>query len=900
MISLITAAHGARGRRQSLFERIIRLQPAKDFSSIIFLVPNSFTASLIKREFYHHIRASLNCRAFIPFETITIHQLALEINRRFVKKHTISDRAVTLILDSLIRDGSLGLAVHLADLNKKLWHFLPDRNVEDVMKEACEMIFDEKTASRVEQAFRRIQECRSIMNQEGAADPAETIYNAVPYIGQHLKDRILIIDGFIDPTPLEKEFIAAAISSSSRTIAAASERTPLLPFLNSRFPEATKERLTGSPRTQEPAYYEYPSPEDEVDGLAALVKRALLDGCRPWEITVTFPGFSYYLPMAMRVFKREGIPVNVPAQPLTLNPRAVLIEDILSCLEEDYPRISMLSVLTSPLFPAMPELLRDRAVSLSYRGGIIKGRESWLSIKETLLNLSHEKPDETSVKLYSEFASSLKAVINDMEKIRAKASADGFAEALEEWLQEMGFFDSASLDADPAAEETAKLIRNSLNELALTAGILKSSNPEGHQRSPAAYLRFMLSDASVKSEDPDGINIIPYELAAIAEPRIIFTGGMTEEAFPSRPKIDPLLPEKVKKALGLPDLEYYLERQMRYFDRLLNEPELEPVFSCPAAEGDKIFLPSPCLDWNRAMRPPEPPVKTNRKGGWPAAEDEILWKAVTFTDKKAAYAFSKRLNEIIRKGISVTDIDYFRKCPLRFYVEKMLGVEAEQPPRFEVQSRLWGSIAHRTMELLYKDGDLPVEAIGDRIMQCLQNSLQDFPIWPFWRKVAIDIFLNLINPLKAQELQIRQMGFVPSMTEERLTGQLGQWRLKGKIDRIDSSTGNAAGAVLLLDYKTGSPDNRSLQLPLYAFLWRQRNESQVKAAGFYSLKEGRIHWQPRRGSDMDRFIQDAVSTAEDIMREIQEGRFPPGPARTGECRYCGHGPLCSREQQEDE
>jgi RecB family exonuclease len=899
MISLISVATGARDRRRSLFDKITRLRTARDFSSLTFLVPNNFAASLIKREFYHHIRSSLKIRAFIPFKTITIQQLAMEINRLYLQRQTLSDRSVALILDSLIENGGLGLAAHLSDLNKKLRHFLPDRDLDEVMKEACGAIFDEKTAARVEQAFRQIQSCRNIVNLAGASDPAETVSNAIPFLGQHLNERILIIDGFIDPTPLERQFISEAISSNSQAIAVAFESTPFLSFLKGRYPHATEERLSGTPRPPEPAYYEYPSPEDEVEGMAEFVKRAIIDGCRPWEITVTFPGLSFYLPMAMRIFQREGIPVNVPAQPLARNGLAVLTDAILTCLEEDYPRIDMLSVMTSPHLRSMPELLRDRAVSLSYRGGIIKGKESWLSIKETLLNLSHEEPDETSVELYAEFATSVRTLIKDMETIRDEASSSGFAAALEAWLQKMGFFDAPSLHADPEAAEAARLIRDSLSELSLAAGIIESSQTQRSLRRPAEYLRFLLGDATIKSDEPDGVNIIPYELAAIAGPRLLLTGGMTEEALPSRPRIDPLLPENVKRALGLPDLEYYLTRQRRYFLRLLNEPELEPVFSCPAAEGDKIFLPSPYLDWKSPLKPPGQAVAECSIGN-KADGDAILWKSLAFTDKKGSSTFSKRLNVIMRKGISVTDIDYFRKCPMRFYVEKILGIEADQPPRFEVQSRLWGSIAHRTMELLFKDGDVPAEELGERIMRCLKSSFQEYPIWPFWRKVAIQIFSKLIIPLKEQELKIRRMGFAPSMTEERLKGLLGRWRLKGKIDRIDRKDGDADDAVMLLDYKTGSPDNRSLQLPLYAFLWQQLNESPVAVTGFYSLREGRIHWQPKRSMDMEAFIQEAVGTASDILQEINGGFFPSRPAQTGECRYCWHSPLCNREEQGNE
>jgi hypothetical protein len=258
----------------------------------------------------------------------------------------------------------------------------------------------------------------------------------------------------------------------------------------------------------------------------------------------------------------------------------------------------------------------------------------------------------------------------------------------------------------------------------------------------------------------------------------------------------------------------------------------------------------------------------------------------------------------------VTDIDYCRKCPYRFYIEKVLGLEIEEPPRYEVEARLWGSLAHKTMEHIFRQGDIEIEHLEERLFQALDAGLQQFPVGDFWLGVARDIFKRLLPGLQELETERKRQGYRPLMIEQKLSAEINGMKLKGKIDRVDIKhesgvrgqgsddarrTTIDGDTVILLDYKTGNIDRDSLQLPLYALMWREKYSEPIEKVGYYSLKEAVINWYPGKAG-MDAYMSNAFTIAEAVVRNMRDGYFPAEPFSLSECRYCGHGPLCEMKK----
>jgi len=885
---------GARKKKEATFNEIVTLCPGNDYSRVVYLGPDATFLSNVKKLFYRHITKSDDRAAYIPFQAVTIRQLSHDLHEAFGQNEIISDEIRTLLLLQLLEDGNLGYARLLSGLLNKIRHYIPDRDLIDIRAETGRLIFEEKARDRALSAFDTLQAYEDLLGEKEYIDTEKLLQAAIKLIDKHFAAALLVIDGFHDPTPLEKAFISTLIGRSENVLILAEERGSLTGIIENVRPFTVTTLRSSSERTGS-GYYVYPSIEDEVEGIAKSIRSLLLQGTAPWEITLSFPGLSKYLPMVRRVFNRHCIPLSIGEYPLSGTKPVVAINEIIACVEDDYPRTDLLSIIMSPLFTAIPAIVKEQSVNLSYRAGIIKGKESWLSIEKIIANEAGGLSDEESAQI-EEFQKGVNKVVGLIESIKNATNLSMYIGALLSALEGTGFFEGLSSSESDNSEAIAGKISRLFDELQHFA----SNNNLPDKVHPGAYLRFVLESLRNSDIGANGVRVISYEQASGIETEYLFFGGMVEGEFPAKPPIDPIMPEQVKKALGMPYLEYYLKRQREYFNRIVNVAEKPPYFSCPSAEGETIYLPSPFLNWNQSLRPVELDIFSEEevlvREGEIRGDDtklKVLWDGMPDLNTNSLTL----INEKLRGYLNVTDIDAYRKCPLRFYIERFLRLETDEPPRFEVEARLWGSLAHMVMEQLFKDGDLEIDNLDGRLFQSLETSLKQFPIDDFWRNVAKEIFRNLLPKLKKQEYDLRMKGFGPVMVEKKLTADINGLKLKGKIDRIDKRQGSrekAGSSVMLLDYKTGNIDSDSLQMALYVVMWRENSADPVEKAGYYSLKEGNIMWFPKK-NDMEEYINEKLAVTEELVGNMRRGYFPPEPYRDAECRYCSHSTLCIRK-----
>ncbi len=925
---LFIVPSGAKKRRDAIFKEIVSRHTGNDYSSVRYLTPNNFVITEAKSAFYSFIQARDKRSAFVPFQFQTIRQYAEDLYESCGESGIVSDRLRVLILTEITGEKSVGYPTILADLLKKIIHYLPDRDLASLRKEIKHLIFEEKAADRALGAIKILQEYEGLLRRKNLIDREGVLRKAVVRRALNVErsntndDSTLIIDGFFDPTPLELQIIDTLMSNAETVFILAEERTGMFNYIKSRQREMTVKKMNAPVPRETAFFYSYPSIEDEVEGIAKSIKKLIMEGTKPWDITVCFPVLSRYLPMVRRTLYKHGIPAGIGEYSMSSSRPFIALGEMITCIEEDYSRNDFLSFLTSPHFPAIPEVIKERAVSYSYSAGVIKGKDAWLSIKDTLLNAPRTRFSDDDMKLIEKFQTGIDQLVDTFERLKQVKESMPFIDAFESALSQLGFFESMvrpGFGAD--GEKSLDKIKRQFSEFRYFAGLHKDTIP--YVNSPVFYLKYFLSSISGSEENRDGIRVISFELAAGCETKVLFFAGVREGDFPSRPGIDPILPENVKKELGIPHLEFYLRRQKRYFERLLNVSSRDPYFSCPAADGDKVFLPSPFLDWEKSVSPPELAIFTDeealiREGAIKLSSQglKIFHDRDMFRTREAFSLLTGRVTAITKGFFSVTDIDFYRKCPLRYYIERILGLEIIIPPQFEIEARLWGNLAHKTMEYVFMDGGIEPEDLDREIPEGLAKSLKQFPIGDFWARVAKEIFLKLLPAIKEQEADIQMQGFSPFRTEEKLKGEIGSLRLRGKVDRVDIKGVDAtklrgkgsrsdqapaqsledaqSDSVILIDYKTGNIDRDSLQLPLYAAMWQESFSEPVEKLGYYSLKEGKVTWYPGKKVTLQEYVESAVQDAEELSKQIRKGVFTPEPFKADECRYCYHESLCNK------
>jgi len=917
---------GARDKKTVIFKEIVSRCPGSDYSSVLYLTPSVFGQREAGRQFFSYQKSSLGEKVYIPFRSLSLKNLCAELYEVYGKEEIISGFIEPLVLCEILGEKNIGHAHLLSGLLGKIRHYILDKELNLIKEDIKSHIFEEKTMERAVRSIEILEAYEKELKDKGLIDFDGAVRKSISFVRENVSPPILVLDGFFDPTPLELEVIRALIERSDKVYALVEEGAEFLKFFESCETKFRGKRLRSSHHRKAAGYYPYPSMEDEVDGIAKGVKGLIFEGARPNQITVSFPVLHKYLPMLKRVFQKYGIPTSIAEYGLSHSKPVVVLEEMIISIEEDYPRDEFLSFLISAYFPGIPEILKEWAVYFSIRAGIVKGRRAWLCIRETLLNSADEVISAEEKEILDEFQLKIKQIINILEKLKQQKAIPSFIDELESILNRFGFFDDKLRERrDFSGGDLAVHYRDDITremdrlffELRQFSRLYDTA--EAGIETMGFYLRQMLKGLKGSDESIDGVRVVPFELAAGLESRAIFFGGMVENDLPSRPDIDPILPERVKKELGLPFLEYYLDRQKRYFKRILNVSSHDPYFSCPLADGDKIFLPSPFLDWERSLNPRVLNISTEeeilvREGAFKKRDfSEMLWAGISFRiDPDDPYQDGelpqdKKIKDILAQKFGpktffrVTDIDTYRQCPLRFYIERFLCLEREEAPKFEVEARLWGRLAHKTMEYLYKDGDIELKDIDKRLFKGLEKSLNEFPIGDFWAKVAREVFQGLMPRLKEQETDIRLKGFIPYMVEMPIKVRINSLGIKGKIDRIDRerrkmderrrTKDEGKNQVRLLDYKTGSSDRDSLQLPLYACMWQKENAESVEKTGFYSLKDGSIEWFPKK-QGMEEYMKNALMHTEEIVRHMRKGIFEPVPFNHGQCRYCNHSALC--------
>jgi ATP-dependent helicase/DNAse subunit B len=281
--------------------------------------------------------------------------------------------------------------------------------------------------------------------------------------------------------------------------------------------------------------------------------------------------------------------------------------------------------------------------------------------------------------------------------------------------------------------------------------------------------------------------------------------------------------------------------------------------------------------------------------------------------------------------IRVTDIDSYRTCPRKFFIEKVLKLEPSEIKEYEVEASLLGTIAHEIMQALISTPFADLDDLGVKAEAIINKLISDKPVEDYWKKVIKDTFLSILPDIYKLESKLKDEGYSFLGAEVPVEGEIIKGiKLRGKVDRVDkkvqSSKFKVQGSkdskpdtrhpslvtdeVELIDYKTGATQlsgpriitkGASLQLFLYAVLMESIG-AKVERVGIYSLKDVTLSWIPgRNDSKNGRTIQDYIEASlrflEETVLKLRSGDFSASPLNEQTCRNCPERPYCPYTQK---
>lgn len=917
-----------RGSTEVLLNASVNEIRGSDYSTILYIAP---TPRKVRdaQEIFHKIKGG----HYIPPQMFTIKQLSKRLYSLYGNKHAIFRQIIPVMLAQISSKG-IGFASVISDFISEIKQYHPGKGIEVVEKELRDAFRDlgipEEVSNRAMEAVKVFKTYQMILEKENILDEDDVMALCPLLIQEHkLSPDVLILDQFYELTGSEKSILIPLMRNAGNTLVSIPYDDNLLEitesyaaFINNNF--IVEESLLSTDRKITTLCYQpYPSIEDEVEGIARNIKHYFISRkiTDLEKVTIAFPRLSEYEDIVGRVFSRYGIPYTISSSRPAGRSRAFL--DLLALLEsivDDYPRLLFSKFLTSPHFKNIPSSLREEIPMLSLTSGIIKGKEAWLNLSETV---SRQRSAVNGFQ--TEIEKALRWVFKKLvrlESIRNNGAYGEYHKVIDKLLDDFGFSDVGDL-AGELQEEILEVCK-SLSILDTIGPWYPASQRNRSSSSLHQYidaLRYILNTTDREREGV-GVRVMSlFEMRGV-EAEFLYLGGLKEGDLPTKPDMDYILPDRVRTQLGLINLKRYLLLQKFLFFRTIKSARNFSL-SYPVMEGDRFFLPSPLLPWNGERQ--------ERVAGIFSKEEELLRKGI-----KPLSSYITQIegvnNEFIRNKfggnshINVTDIDYYRSCPRKFLIEKLLHLEPLEIKEYKVGAMLLGNIVHEIMQFLLTMSFTDVEDLKAKAEKTISKILSVKPLEQYWKNLILDSFLSIVPEIYVLENNLIDDGYSFMKAEVPVEGEILRGiKLKGKIDRIDKKVQSSKSEVQsldnhkfvtshsslvtdvieLIDYKTGMTQLRgtqimtkgaNLQLFLYAALMKLLKFN-VERVGLYSLKDVHLSWVPGKSDKkhkrtIEDYIEVSLRFLEETVSRMRAGDFSASPLDEQTCRTCPERPYC--------
>ncbi len=209
------------------------------------------------------------------------------------------------------------------------------------------------------------------------------------------------------------------------------------------------------------------------------------------------------------------------------------------------------------------------------------------------------------------------------------------------------------------------------------------------------------------------------------------------------------------------------------------------------------------------------------------------------------------------KHTSVSQVEEFAACPMKFFFKRKLKIEKRKASRKDLEANVKGTIIHKIFEDYYTklvreySLKLPIKEKQKLILEISNNIFKSFE--ESYDNLYIDILKDKVNsglgdePKKGILYRVLEIdeeriasGWLPSEFELSFEYEIDGFKFNGVIDRIDLKEDR----FQIIDYKTGGIKDTddikaglSFQLPVYIKAYQGKTEKIPDSSGYYALKD---------------------------------------------------------------
>lgn len=483
--------------------------------------------------------------------------------------------------------------------------------------------------------------------------------------------------------------------------------------------------------------------------------------------------------------------------------------------------------------------------------------------------------------------------------------SSGIAQALDT------IFSAVTFDTARPEEASLHEQASSLADLVRSLGRLEASNPEVPAEVWPSLLVQKMEDDQVFPERPaDAWDLQGWiELLFEDSPHLMVL-GVNEGSVPESIVGDAFLPESLRVFLGL---RTNRDRQARdayllnaFLQARRNDGQVNLVVFKRSGDGSPR-LPSrllfQCPDNELLGRASALFAELKRSHRQPARS--IAWQLILPREAQQ------------KMRLSASRIREYLRCPFRYYLKDVLGMEPQAVGKVELDMMGFGTLCHEPLKAL-KDPELAETTDSNAIFRHLETRTWKFVRQEYGKNLSLAVRLQVESALARLrtvariEAQERAAGWRIIETEYPWKLEMGGVTFTGRIDRIDRH--RESGDMRVIDYKTGdkakAPGEAHLvnyrgsereafvlpgsilqdgghrwvdvQLPLYVEVARLKHPEAPRVhCAYFNLPRVQEDASIALWDELTpELVSSAVATAKAVAQAIGAGRFwPPAPLR---------------------
>ncbi len=356
------------------------------------------------------------------------------------------------------------------------------------------------------------------------------------------------------------------------------------------------------------------------------------------------------------------------------------------------------------------------------------------------------------------------------------------------------------------------------------------------------------------------IQILGLLEARLQQADLMILAGLNEGVWPGLPSPDPWLAPRIRRALGLPGLDYRIGLSAHDFANGLGAPHV--ILS--RARRDRSAPTIASRFWLR--------LKAMTGERWVADRRLTLLASAIDRPAQPAPAYLPPAPSPPRASrpieIAVTDVDRLRADPYAFYAAKILRLSSLDPVDADPGPAWRGTRAHDVLQRWMEEGSGDPARLAALASEMIEGAVAHPLLKALWQPRLLAALDWVATEVAAQAVAGRAIAFGETWGTIERRGVT----LRGKPDRVDRL---ADGSIAVIDYKSGATASvnqvragYSLQLGLLGLIAREGGFAEIaKGTGVSAFEYWKLNKDAKGQFGHKRLLTDAKGSYKRIVTD---------------------------------